>query len=251
MSIERTLRLIMFSLLLASALPAWAQRGAGRNVQRGAGDGIFQSLLDSIPMAELSSNEAAELTYLREEEKLARDVYLALYSKWGASIFWNISLSEDRHTNALKLLLDRYGLPDPAENKEAGVFEDPALKELYSYLVAQGETSLSAALRVGATIEDLDYRDLDKALSATDNDDLIIVYRNLQNGTQNHMRAFVGQLEALGESYVAQYMDDVTLEEILSISPNRGMGFGRRRNSPQRIGSGNGVCPLGNNLQSN
>ena len=239
MSFERTTKLIIAGFLLASALPAWAQQGAGRNAQRGAGNGICRNLLDSVPKSELDSDEAAQLTYLREEEKLARDVYLALYSKWGARIFWNISLSEDRHSNALRLLLDRYGLPDPAENKAPGIFENSELQDLYSDLVAQGESSLSEALRVGATIEDLDFHDLEKALAATDNHDLEIVYGNLQRGTQNHMQAFVRQLEARSESYDAQYMDAAALEGILSMPHNRGMGFGRRGSGLQRMGRGN------------
>jgi len=55
------------------------------------------------------------LTYIREEEKLARDVYLYLYDMWGSSIFDNISVSEQAHMDAIKTLIDRYGLDDPAE----------------------------------------------------------------------------------------------------------------------------------------
>jgi hypothetical protein len=244
---NRMIKVVMVSLLLVSAMPVWAQRGGGLKTQRGMRDGTFQNLIDAVPMAELDSEEAGTLAFMREEEKLARDVYMALYSKWGARIFWNISLSEDRHTSSIKLLLDRYGLPDPAEGCEAGVFNNGELQNLYSNLVAQGSLSLADALRVGATIEDLDYFDLEKALEGTDNADLKIVYRNLQDGTQNHMRAFVRQLEAMGESYEAQYIDVSTLEEILSISNDGGMGFGRRRNASQRTGGGTGICPFGNN----
>ncbi len=247
MSMNRMIKVVMVSLLLASAMPVWAQRGAGLKTQRGMRDGTFQNLVDAVPMAELDSEEADTLAFMREEEKLARDVYMALYSKWGARIFWNISLSEDRHASSIKLLLDRYGLPDPAEGCEAGVFNNGELQGLYSDLVAQGSLSLADVLRVGATIEDLDYFDLEEALEGTDNADLKIVYRNLQDGTQNHMRAFVRQLEAMGESYEAQYISSATLEEILSTSNDRGMGFGRRRNASQRTGRGTGICPFGNN----
>jgi len=246
MSIDRMIKVVMISLLLASAMPVWAQRGAGLRAQRGMRDGTYQNLIDAVPMADLDSEEAATLAFMREEEKLARDVYMALYSEWGARIFWNISLSEDRHTSSLKLLLDRYGLPDPAEGYEAGSFMNGELQVLYSELVARGSLSLADALRVGATIEDLDYFDLEEALKQTDNADLKIVYRNLQDGTKNHMRAFVRQLEAMGESYEAQYIEAATLEVILSTSNERGVGFGRRRNPSQRTGGGTGICPLGN-----
>lgn len=250
MSIKHAIAITMAGLLLIAALPAQAQRRGGRNARRGMGGGICLNLVNSVPKGELDSTEAAELTYLREEEKLARDVYLALYSKWDAPIFRNISGSENRHFNALKLLLDRYGLADPAENAATGYFEDPALQALYADLTAQGETSLSAALRVGATIEDLDFRDLEKAISETDNEDLKTVYRNLQGGTQNHMEAFIRQLEAGGETYAAQYMDPAMLDAMLS-SYNGGRGFGRWRNGSQQMGRGTGNCPWRNNSPSN
>ena len=47
----------------------------------------------------LSAKEASDLIFLREEEKLARDVYLALYDAWGTPIFLNISSSEQKHTS--------------------------------------------------------------------------------------------------------------------------------------------------------
>jgi hypothetical protein len=99
---------------------------------------------------------------------------------------------------------------------------------------------------VGATIEDLDIHDLDQALAATDNDDFRIVYRNLQEGSRNHMRAFVGQLEVLGETYVAQYIGAAALAEILASPRNTGMGNGGGGNGPRGVGRGNGTCLLGN-----
>jgi hypothetical protein len=171
-------------------------------------------------------------------------VYTALHSKWPVPIFANISQSEQRHFDALKVLLDRYGLPDPAADNAPGVFQDSGLQTLYSDLVAQGQSSLQAALRVGATIEDLNLRALEKALAATDNNDLRIVYQNLQNGSENHMRAFADRLAATGESYAAQYISATTLSEIVSRPNNAGMGYGRG-NGPRGNGRGNGICPWG------
>ncbi len=61
----------------------------------------------------LSQEEIDDLVYLREEEKLARDVYLHLYNTWGQWIFENIAASEQQHMDAVKTLLDRYGIHDP------------------------------------------------------------------------------------------------------------------------------------------
>jgi len=157
----------------------------------------------------------------------------------------NLSQSEQRHGDALKLLLNRYGLPDPAADRAVGVFQDPGLQTLYADLVSQGEASFSGALRVGATIEDLGLRDLEKAIVETDNNDLKMVYQNLQNSSRNHLQVFAARLEARGEPYVTQYISAATLSEILSKSSNIGMGYRGGRNGPQGVRRGNGICPWG------
>ena len=55
----------------------------------------------------LSSEEMDDLLYMREEEKLARDVYIKLYEKWGASIFDNISNAERRHMDTMLTMIER------------------------------------------------------------------------------------------------------------------------------------------------
>ena len=54
-----------------------------------------------LPSAvQLTEAEENHILYMREEEKLARDVYLTLYELWGAEIFANISESEQQHMDA-------------------------------------------------------------------------------------------------------------------------------------------------------
>jgi len=239
---------ILATMILALLVPAWAQRGSGRNMKQQMGFCNCQAVIASIPKQDLDATEIEQLAFLREEEKLARDVYTELYAQWGTPIFNNISQSEQRHFDALQVLLERYGLTDPASNNEKGYFQNSELQTLYSELVSQGETSLSAALRVGATIEDLDIHDLNKALASTDNDDLKTVYQNLLQGSQNHIRAFVGRLEAIGESYEAQYISAAELTEILAKPDNAGNGNGRGRNRQRRLGQVNNAGRFGSNL---
>jgi hypothetical protein len=111
----------------------------------------------------LSADEAAGLIFMREEEKLAHDVYVTIYQQYGLSIFNNIARSEAPHMAAIKTLLDRYGIADPAAGKAVGVFADAPLQALYNQLVAQGRQSLSAALKVGGAIEESDILDLRSA----------------------------------------------------------------------------------------
>lgn len=167
------------------------------------------------PTQDLSSEEEAGLLHMRQEEKLARDVYLALYETWGAGVFSNIASSEERHMAAVKKLLDKYGLEDPVGEDGPGVFSDPYFQGLYDELVAAGSELLVDAFRVGATIEDLDIYDLLECLQETDNDDITNVYLNLVRGSRNHLRAFVGLLELQGESYEALYLTQEEVDEIV------------------------------------
>jgi hypothetical protein len=208
--------------------PAGRGMGGGRGAGTGVGGGLagepgayedLSVLIADIPAAPLSEAEIEGLVYMREEEKLARDVYAALYEIWNVPVFSSIARSEAQHMDSVAELLDRYDLEDPiSANDEPGVFTDPVLQSLYDELVEQGRASLTDAMTVGATIEDLDIFDLQQQIAASDNDDLRIIYQNLMKGSRNHMRSFVAQLERLGADYDAQYVSAEYLQEVLAIA---------------------------------
>jgi hypothetical protein len=164
----------------------------------------------------LSEAEIEALTFLREEEKLARDVYLFLFDLWGQWIFENIAASEQQHMDAVENLLDKYNLDDPAAGQPEGEYTDPALQTLYEILIEQGSESPSQALQVGATIEDMDILDLQDFLELTGKADITRVCENLMKGSRNHLRAFVGQIELLGETYEAQYLTQDEVDAIVN-----------------------------------
>lgn len=139
----------------------------------------------------LTQEEKEWLLYMREEEKVARDGYKELYKAWGLKIFSNIASSEQKHMDAIKTLLDRYGLEDPA--KDPGVFSNPDLQALYDALIIQGNSSAIEALNEGVIIEETDIEDLEKALDLTDHRDIKRVYTNLMAGSYNHLAAFESQ----------------------------------------------------------
>jgi hypothetical protein len=228
---------------MVSGAPVWAQRGLGRGMQGSDNRGMCLALINSTPKQPLDSRETAGLVYLREVEKLAHDVYATLHSKWNLPMFGNISQSEERHMEAMKLLLDRYGLPDPVANRQVGLFQNSDLQALYGSLISQGGLSLNSAVRVGTVIEDLDIRDLENATAATDNNDLKLIYQNLRQASENHMRAFIRQLEAAGDRYVPQYITQVRLDEILASPQQTGRGMGAQGNGQRGFGRGNGSCP--------
>jgi len=181
--------------------------------------------IDSYPIEELSEEEISGLLLMREEEKLARDVYLTLYDIWGQNIFSNIARSEETHTNAIKLLLDKYSITDPMTIDDRGVFENQELQDLYKSLVSTGSESLVAALTVGATVEDLDIKDLNELLDQTDNLDITAVYNNLNKGSRNHLRSFMRQLDRNGGVYIPQFISVEEFDLILSADMEAGIQY--------------------------
>jgi hypothetical protein len=174
---------------------------------------------DLIP---LSQAEINDLKFLREEEKLARDVYLYSYDKYQLMIFDNISQSEQRHMNSVLNLLNKYGIPDSAST-EIGVFNNPNLQKLYNSLTKQADISSVEALKAGATIEDLDINDIDNFTANTTKPDLLNVYGNLNCGSKNHIRAFTRWLENEEVTYTPQFISMDEYNVILS-SSNGGCG---------------------------
>jgi len=204
--------------------------GSSNGNTNGNGDGTGAGIT-TIPASDLSDEEAASLLYMREEEKLARDVYNALYTVWGQPTFQNIAASEQAHIDEVKQLLDRYGLSDPA--LAPGQFTDASLQTLYDQLVAQGSVSLADALKVGAAIEEIDILDLQTRITQTDNADIQWVYNNLMSGSYNHLNAFTGVLlQTTGETYQPQYISADVYQSIVTGTMGNGYQGGR--------GNGNG-----------
>lgn len=182
----------------------------------------LQAQLNSLPIEPLSNDELTSLSFMREEEKLARDVYITLYSKWSVNIFNNISSSEQTHMDAVLLLLKKYNLTDPVGSNAVGVFNNATLQNLYNQLVAQGNNSVLDAYKVGATIEDLDIFDLKNALLNNDNQDIKLVYDMLTKGSRNHMRSFYKNILNTGGSYTPQYITQAEFDAIINSSMETG-----------------------------
>ena len=171
----------------------------------------------------LSELETEDLTFMREEEKMARDVYAELYQyhkELGTDliILANIAVSEQQHMDAMLNLLEKYQLEDPAAGLERGEFENTALSALYENLVSDSETnqpildeptsggkvSPEAALYVGAWIEERDMVDIMHAIANTSRADIAGVYTRLLCGSREHLRAFVNHIGA--DSYQPQIL---------------------------------------------
>mgnify|MGYP001306915038 CR=1 FL=1 len=173
--------------------------------------------------SDVSPAEAASLQFMREEEKLAHDVYVTLYAQWGLRLFNNIAASEQTHTNAVAYLLDQYDIDDPAAGKGFGEFANADLQALYDQLVEQGTRSVADALKVGLAIEEIDILDLQKRVAETSNTDIERVYGSLEAGSNNHLRAFAGNLKSqTGETYVPQYLTQAAYDAIIGATGSQG-----------------------------
>ena len=165
--------------------------------------------------SELSQAEAAGLLFMREEEKLAYDLYKAFYELWGTPVFGNIAACELTHMNSIMMLLQKYGLPDPAVNAIVGEFDNADLQALHDELFAQGQSSLENALRAAAAVEEIDILDLEEYIRLTERADIIQVYENLLAGSRNHLRAFVSLLEnRSGQPYQPAFLTDADYQAI-------------------------------------
>jgi hypothetical protein len=215
-------KVIIFSLLIViGALGLTAQNGYGRrrNNQNGNGDCIN---MPNLPSEDVSEVERQYLLTMREEEKLARDVYNFLAERWNLRVFSQIALSESKHMAAIKLLLDKYLIADPVGEDVPGQFSRGEFQELYASLTNAGGASIDEALRVGATIEDLDISDLLKAIAESDSQDILTVFQNLAKGSRNHLRTFVSHLQSLQIIYVPQHISQELFDLIIDSDPERG-----------------------------
>lgn len=169
--------------------------------------------LAAEPSGGLSKAEGDDLLYMVEEEKLAGDVYSALNEKWNLRVFSNIIQAERTHEAAVKTLLTRYSLLDPT--LEMSKFSNETLQKLHDDLVAQGSSSEEQSMMVGAAVEEIDIMDLEERMSRTDRADIQLVYANLKRGSENHLRAFVNNLQRLGVKYSPQYLSSEEYQAII------------------------------------
>jgi hypothetical protein len=178
---------------------------------------------------------------MREEEKLARDVYIALGKTSQLPVFRNIVRAESRHMQSIARVLARYGINDPVVNDVPGTFTDPNFKNLYESLVDVGSRSPLDAVMVGAKIEEMDIADLRKALDRSTPADIRVVFENLERGSRNHLRAFASQIADRGADYQAEYLTPTEFDRIASSRMERGgRGMQEARGAGSQGGRGAG-----------
>lgn len=174
---------------------------------------LKNSAVLSVPT--LTDVDSMGIIFMREEEKLARDAYLSLYAKYEHQIFDNISQSEQVHTDAILKLLNYYELQDPFIDI-IGEFADPSLDALFDELMTLGAINLDSALVVGALIEETDIEDIAILAGATGVPNIMQVYENLLSGSENHLRAFVRDLNNRGIDYQPRILTTDQFNDIIN-----------------------------------
>lgn len=171
-------------------------------------------------VATASTTLARDISYMREEERLARDVYKALADHYdGARPFSNITNSEQRHFDIMGTLLVRFGLPDPSAGLPAGDYAFDELDTMYAELVASGKQSLTNAYKAGVTVETTDIADLERVIAETSAADAKSSFETLLAGSRMHLQAF-SKTPASGQ---------------------QGQGNGTGQGNGQGTGQGNGM----------
>jgi hypothetical protein len=201
------------------AASGWAA-GQNRNGQQGP-------TVVAPVTAPLTAAETTNILRMRQEEKLARDVYRVFAEMWKTQIFTHIAEAEQRHMNAVGLLVTKYGLTDPVTDDTIGVFSTPEFTTRYTTLTQSGAKSLLDALKAGLQMEQADAADLKKALAETDKSDIQWILGNLQRASSNHLRAFTRNVETGGAGCLGQ-----------GISGNAGNGKGPGNGTGPGCGGG-------------
>lgn len=185
----------------------------------------------------LVSGEEAGILQMREEEKMAHDVYSVMAGDYDLPIFANIASSETNHYDAIGMLISAYKLTDPSTGI-AGTFTNSDIGALYVKLVDAGKVSLTEALKTGAYIEEYDIADLEKLIAATTNSTLVQIYGNLLRGSRNHLRSFVSTLSTYQITYTPTILSTEAFNAIIA-SPME-TGNGMMNGNGQQNGNGKG-----------
>ena len=144
----------------------------------------------AVPNATISTDVADMLTFMVQEEKLARDVYALAIDEYGDRVFTNINRAESNHMAELQVLLDRYDVADPTANAAPGEYAEDELTGMYADLAAQVSSDRAGAVDAGIAVETADIADLKDALELAAPADVTAVLENLLAGSERHLAAF-------------------------------------------------------------
>lgn len=118
-------------------------------------------------------------------------------------------------------MLHKHMNPTPNVDGRVNPFVKQGLVSLFDNLLTQGKLSSLEALYVGAAIEEVDMLDLQQAIDKADNDHIRRMYENLLNGSRNHLRTYIKQIEAQGNAYEALFLSQNEIDAVMHRQPVR------------------------------
>lgn len=138
-------------------------------------------------METLSETEQADLTAALEDEYQSRAIYAQVISDFGdVRPFSNIVEAEGRHAGALINIFERYGVTVPPDTWPERAPRFASLRE---------------ACEAAVTGEIANAELYDRVLAGTEREDILRVYRNLQEASQErHLPAFRRCAEREGDA---------------------------------------------------
>lgn len=172
----------------------------------------------------LTNDEEIFLLALREDERVARDLYKSLYKLYKNESFKRIYEAETSHMKAIGSLLSFYGVSYP-DSAALGVFENADDQALYNDLLAKGDDSLTVALKTGAYLEEVNISDYTKLIPNISNQNIQLVVNHLLKGSRNHLRMFIRLLAKAGVTYEPTVLDSVSYTAIIQTPVEKGIGF--------------------------
>lgn len=177
-------------------------RGAGHGMGPGAGHGMGPGagqqprgdgdcpLLDDAAKGTLASEQESTVAEQAELEKMSHDLYVVFAEQNGDYRFERIAAAETRHLDAVRTLMDRYGIDDPTVGLDEGEFTSEAVQTMYDDLLDEGSESLEAALKVSQEHERQDIAGLETFAEDVDAPDAAQVFEHLADGSEMHLQAF-------------------------------------------------------------
>jgi hypothetical protein len=145
-------------------------------------------LLDQ-PSGTLSGGGKALLSGLAQSTKLSHDLLAAFADRY--EVFPGQSVvAQTRELSAIRVLLARYGVPDPTAGLPAGEFVPDDLRFRYDRLLAEGSRDRVSALRVGIRLAGATVITLDEALQHVDAPDVRHTFVHLIMSARRQIRLY-------------------------------------------------------------
>jgi hypothetical protein len=181
---------------------------------------LFLSPLRSF--SQITDAEINGIISLREEEKVAYDVYMYLYEKYDNLVFKNIAQNEKDHMIKMKELINTYNLNDPLSGTEdsRGVFTNKKMQGLYDEMIMGGNYGVVDAMRASARFEETDIQDLRNNIAISSDPTILAVYQILEASSQDHLRALVKYIKEEGISYKPSVLSKEEYDKIMATKSN-------------------------------